>query len=98
MSFGMPDQTGGDAPPSAPAAPMPGALTLGSASAKGTAVGAAPPPGGAPPPPAAPASPPVGGPWQANPVVAPHMGQPSIGTHASASPLLRGNPTFEVAR
>ena len=75
------------APPGAPA-PAPKGKTLADLSAQGTTQGApvaqitkGPPVPGA------------GGPVPARPVVAPHGGARSVGTHPSASPNSQGNPT-----
>jgi len=91
----------GAAPPPAGAAVKNGQATLAQASAAGTTIGAPTPLSVGAPPPAPvqpPAMPPIGATAPANPPIAPHGQMQSVGTHQSASPLKRGNPTFGMSR
>jgi hypothetical protein len=78
-----------NAAPPAPPAPTPQGKTLADVSAQGTTQGAPVAQISKGPPQA-----PAGGPVPGRPVVAPHFGAPSVGTHPSASPNAQGNPTY----
>jgi len=78
-----------NAAPPAPPAPTPQGKTLADVSAQGTTQGAPVAQISKGPPQA-----PAGGPVPGRPVVAPHFGAPSVGTHPPASPNAQGNPTY----
>jgi hypothetical protein len=81
------------APPNAPPAPVaPPVKTLADVSAQGTTQGA--PVAQISKGPPLPGQAPAGGPVPARPVVAPHAGMQSVGTHPPAAPQMQGNPTY----